>query len=108
MMATPVTSIPVAIHSSAWSMDSRRGDGAVADAVSTGATAAALPSSQRRDAQDPAGLDHVGILHGRGIGFHDLGVFRAFALAVMLLGDLPQGVALLDRVHRRLRRRLLD
>src|SRR5215211_6900163 len=31
-------------------------------------------SCQRRDAQHPAGLDHVRVLHGWGVRLHDLGV----------------------------------
>src|SRR4051812_5325489 len=50
-----------------------------------------------RDAQHPAGLDQVGVLDRRRVGLDDLGVLGA--VAVELLGDLPQGVALLDRVH---------
>src|SRR5215217_4896630 len=58
-------------------------------------------SGERRNPQHPAWLDHVRILDRRGIGFDDFRVLRAFALAVMLLGNLPEGVPLLDRIHGR-------
>src|SRR3712207_8793941 len=48
------------------------------------------------------------ILHGRRVGLDDLRMLRALAPAVVLLGDRPEGVSLLNRVQGGLRARLLD
>src|SRR5215210_4102328 len=75
--------------------------------VSLPMTESVFPSCQRRDAQHPAGLDHVRVLHGWGVRLHDLGVLGTLALAVVLLGYCPEGITLLDRVHGQLRSLLL-
>src|SRR4051812_42740224 len=58
-------------------------------------------SGERRNPQYPARLDHVRILDRWRISFDDFRVLRAFALPIMLLGNLPEGVTLLDRIHGR-------
>lgn len=58
-------------------------------------------SAERRDTQDPAWHNQVRILDWRRVGFHDLGIFRALALAVVVLGNLPKRVTLLHGVHNR-------
>ena len=61
----------------------------------------ALVSAQRRDAQDLAGVDLVGVGQHRAVGLEDDVVLPAGALAVFSLGNRPQRVAALDRIELR-------
>ncbi|KAG1246057.1 hypothetical protein G6F65_020892 [Rhizopus arrhizus] len=54
---------------------------------------------QGRDTQHLARVDLVGAGQHRLVGFENQRVLCALALAVLRLGDLPQVVALLHRVH---------
>src|SRR5688500_3991866 len=57
-------------------------------------------SGQRWNAQDPSRLDPIRVLHWWRVCLDELRVLRPLTLAVVHLGDLPERVTLLDRVHR--------
>src|SRR3954469_13468187 len=64
-------------------------------------------SGVRWQAEDPTRLDQIRVFYWRCVGFHDLCVSAALALAVMHLGNLPERVTLLHGVHLRLGSRAL-
>src|SRR5262249_19553095 len=61
-------------------------------------------SAQRRNAQNLARIDLVGVGQHRTVGLEDDVVLVALALAVFSLGNRPQRVAALDRVELGFRR----